>query len=53
MLGTWLEETEQLTDDDSAELVLRLEDFIYNEIQEIREENSERYDYESEDYAFK
>ena len=25
MLGTWLEETEQLTDDDSAELVMRLE----------------------------
>lgn len=53
MLGTWLEETEQLTDDDSAELVMRLEDFVYNEIQEIRDENPERYDYESEEYAFK
>ena len=32
MLGTWLEETEQLTDDDSAELVMRLEHFFYQEI---------------------
>tara|TARA_Y100000004_G_scaffold187931_1_gene241390 strand:+ start:22167 stop:22397 length:231 start_codon:yes stop_codon:yes gene_type:complete len=51
-LSEYLEDYELLDDDDANELCCRIEAFIDQEIEEIRQENPHKYDEEYEDYQY-
>ena len=51
-LSEYLENHEMLDDDDTNELCCRIEAFIDQEIEEIRQESPHKYDEDHEDYQY-